>query len=62
MADENKKANYAGIELWKLSVPELEKLLYSGSHLPDDGADEDFYDTSGSGMVYSNLLPDRDDI
>ena len=44
MADENKKANYAGIELWKLSVPELEKLLYSGSHLPDDGADEDFYD------------------
>ncbi len=21
-----------------------------------------FYDTSGSGMVYSNLLPDRDDI
>lgn len=22
----------------------------------------DFYDTSGSGMVYSNLLPDRDDI
>lgn len=23
---------------------------------------EIFYDTSGSGMVYSNLLPDRDDI
>lgn len=63
---ENKKTNFMGIELWKLSVPELEKLLYSGSHLPGYDTDEKFYDAVEEVLLQkerenpSGRLPDPD--
>lgn len=66
MLDENKKANFAGIELQKLSVPELEKLLCSASQLPEEDTDEAFYDLVEQVLLQkeqerpSGRLPDVD--
>lgn len=66
MANKNRKANFAGVELWKLGVPELEKLLYSGSHLPEGDANEEFYDAVEKVLLQkeqenpSGRLPDVD--
>lgn len=66
MSNESKKANFAGIELGKLSVPELERLLNSGSQLPGGGVNEEFYDIVEEVLIQkeqenpSGRLPDLD--
>lgn len=64
MADENQKADFTYSALWELSVPELEKLLYSGSCLPSDDASDEFYDAVEAALLQkekehpSGRLPD----